>query len=271
MKNFNRWIWGVDNASNLKSLLKISAGFTKVPEVAAASATAIHAAITGSSSAVTAVSTSITDPDHPRVLKVTPGGTTADVSACDITITGTNVENKTITDTFTFAENGSTAVEGTKVFKTVTLISIPKQDGAAATFSIGATDKLGLFHRLYPNQTTVREITYYDDAANVSLNTSEPTVVEHEVDIEKNYVTPDDTPDGSTPYIFAYIYDEWGLNEGVNHTWSTSTSTSTSSTSSSTSSTSSSTSSTSSSTSSTSTSSTSSSTSSTSTSTTTAP
>ena len=117
-------------------------------EAAAASATAVHAAITASAADVTTVTTGITNPPCARSLTVTPGGTTDDVAACDVTITGTNINDETISETFAFLANASTATAGTKAFKTVTSISIPAQDGAAATFSVGTGQLIGLPYKL---------------------------------------------------------------------------------------------------------------------------
>jgi len=124
-------------------------------EAAAASATAVHAAITGSAEAVTTVTTGITNPPCARSLTVTPGGTTDDVAACDITITGTNINGETISETFAFLANATGATAGAKAFKTVTSISIPIQDGAAATFSVGTGQLIGLPYMLTKKRVLV--------------------------------------------------------------------------------------------------------------------
>lgn len=117
-------------------------------EAAAASATAVHAAITGSASASTAVTTAITNPPCARNLTVTPGGTTADVAAGNVVIAGTNINGEAISENFAFLANATDATVGAKAFKTVTSITIPQQDGAAATFAIGTGELLGLPFKL---------------------------------------------------------------------------------------------------------------------------
>ena len=124
-------------------------------EAAAASATAVHAAITGSAEAVTTVTTGITNPPCARSLTVTPGGTTDDVAACNITVTGTNINGETITEDFAFLANATGATAGAKAFKTVTSIAIPIQDGAAATFSVGTGQLLGLPYKLAKKRVLV--------------------------------------------------------------------------------------------------------------------
>ena len=124
-------------------------------ETAAASATGVHAAITGSASAVTTVTTGITNPPCARNLTVTPGGTTTDVATGDVTITGTNINGETITEAFAFLANATDPTVGAKAFKTVTSIAIPQQDGAAATFAIGTGQLIGLPYKLSKKRVLV--------------------------------------------------------------------------------------------------------------------
>lgn len=252
-----------------KQICKHSFGYTHTfKEVAAASDTAVHAAITGAFTAQT-VTTSITNPDVPRVLKVQPGGTAADVGNGKVVITGTNVEGATITDTIQLADGSTAEIEGIKAFATVTSILIPKCEGTAATFSVGYTNKLGLNHRLFANNTTVKVV--YDTAVGTADNRtidSAPTISDADDQyVEKNFIIPAKTPDGTYTYTIYYVYDSWTLGDlNDNPRYLTTTSTSSTSTSTTTSTHTTSTSSTSTSSTSQSTSSTSSSTSSTSTS-----
>ncbi len=242
-------------------------------KVAAGSSTAIHSGIAGLTTEQT-VTTGLTDPDVPRVLTVTPTGTTADVSPSTVRITGTNVEGKVIVDNFTFTANQATAVTGTKAFRTVTSIEVEAQDGTGVTYTIGTGNALGVNHRLFNQNTTAKVYSGTTVYSTLTLQ-AQPTVVADEVDVELNTVTPATTPDGSTFLVICYAYDNWSDGTVGNDSpeYSTTTSTSSTSTSTSTTTITTSTSSTSVSTSSTSssTSSTSSSTSSTSTSTTTTP
>lgn len=248
-------------------------GYTETSKkIATASTTAVLAATATATTPVT-VSTGITNPDVPRNLTVTAGGTTAQILDSLITVNGYNIEGKPISEAFRFAAAGTGTVTGVKAFKTVSSVVIGQQAGAAATFSVGTGNKLGVNHRLFNQQTTVKVYTQSAAYGAFTLQ-GVPTVVSNEQNIENNTVQPATTPNGSLIYTVFYTWDNWSL-APVNDNPEYSTTTSTSSTSSSTSSTTitTSTSSTSSSTSSTSTSSTSSSisTSSTSTSTTTTP
>lgn len=264
----------------LKQLYNGSFGYTETrKEVSAASNTAVMAAAAATVGADQTITSGLTDPDVPRALKVVPGGTTGDIQESVVTIVGTNVEGKVITEEFRFAADASSAVEGNFAFRTVTSVNIDAQLSTAATFSVGTTNKLGVNHRLFRDNTTVKVYSYTAPGEPGGAPTglalqAAPTVVANEAEVERNLVTPATAPDATTALTIAYYFDNWAL-APVNDQPEYSTTTSTSSTSSSTSTTTvtTSTSSTSISTSSTSssTSSTSSSTSSTSTSTTTVP
>lgn len=120
----------------------------EIANPAAAGTTDVLSAHAGNTSGSAASATSfVAQPDVPRNLVITPGGTTADVGTCTITVTGKNIFNATITETFDFAANASTATTGAKAFKTVTSVSFPagcEDSPYGATWSIGYGEKLGL-------------------------------------------------------------------------------------------------------------------------------
>lgn len=275
---FSRASLGIANSQYLKNIYSTSFGYTSTKKkVAAGSATAIMAS-TASTVTPQTITAGITNPDVPRALSVTVGGTTGHILDSAIVITGTNTEGKVITDRFQTTAGATGLINGTKAFMTVTSVFWPSQLGTGATITVGTQNKLGVFHRLVPNNTTVKVIQSTAVSATPAFQ-GVPTVVADGNVLENNLVTPLTAPDGSTFLYICYQYDNWkigDLNDGTSRSdalYQTSTSTSSTTTSTSTSSLTTSTSSTSSSTSSTSssTSSTSSSTSSTSTSTTTTP
>ncbi len=257
-----------------KNLYSSSFGYTTYQKkIAAGTATAVLAA-TGANTTVKTVTSGITQPDVPRALSVTPGGTTANVLDSVVTVYGTNVEGKPINEVFRFAATASTVTNGVKAFKTVTSVVFDGQAaGGGVTFSVGTRNVIGLRHRLFRNSTTVKVYSATTAYGALTLQGA-PTITANESQIELNTYAPVTAPDSTTFHVTCYAFDNWAL-APVNDQPEYSTTTSTSSTSSSTSTTTitTSTSSTSSSTSSTSesTSSTSISTSSTSTSTTTTP
>lgn len=255
----------------LHNVLEYSGAYTHhKKKISAATAGAVLSSTAGSTSKQT-VTTGLTNPDVPRVLAVTIGGT--GFSSDSIVINGVNVEGKTISDTIAYTTTGQVA--GTKVFKRVTSVVLPSTLGASATVTVDTTNEIGLNHRCVPNKTAI--VAVYDTAINVGAAATHPTVDSNpsasNVDnqfVEKNWVTPASAPDGTKFYYFFYWFTKVLVYPPKDSPdfYSTTTSTSTSSTSTSTSTSSTSTSI---STSSTSTSITTTSTSSTSTSTTTLP
>lgn len=112
------------------------------------------AATATSNTVVTTVTTFLAQPDVPRSISATPGGTTTDVPEGDITVTGTDISDAVITDVITFAANATTVISTAKAFKTVTEIEFPVQDGAGATYTVGVSDKLGLPDKLAVDTVT---------------------------------------------------------------------------------------------------------------------
>lgn len=268
----HRWSGGT---LNFKNIYNMSFGYTQThKKVAAGTTTAVLAATNASASADTTVTSGITNPDVPRVLSVTIGGTATSVNSSSIVVSGYNVEGKPITESFIVTIGTTGTINGTKAFKRVTSVFIPKQAGSGVTVAVGTRNILGVRHRLFNQNTTAKVYSYSTVGGALTLQ-AQPTITANSRDIELNTVAPATTPNGTTSLIIAYVYDNWTDGTSVNDNPEYETTTSTSSTSSSTSTTTitTSTSSTSSSTSSTSisTSSTSISTSSTSTSTTTTP
>ena len=117
----------------------------------AAAEAAVHAAVTGSATVTVTTTTGFTQPSCPRNLKITPGGTTADVKEGSITVYGTNYADEAISEAFAFAANATAATVGAKAFKTVTSMVIPAQDAGAATFALATGSKLGLPLKLANN------------------------------------------------------------------------------------------------------------------------
>lgn len=278
---FARWTTGIANSQDLKAIYGNSFGYTAAKKkVAGASTTALlNAGVTGTAP----VTLATTNPDVPRRLTVTIGGTTANILDAGIVVSGFNIEGKPMSESFQVAQGTGATINGSKAFAVVSSVFVPGMSGTGVTVSVGTQNALGTYHRLFPNNTTVKVYSSTAIATNPTLQ-GVPTVIANGGNIELNAVTPATAPDGTTFLYICYSFDYWqsppgSQNDGTfgagDFLYSSSTSTSTSSTSTSTTTfgTTTSTSSTSVSTSSTSvsTSSTSTSTSSTSTSTTTTP
>lgn len=257
-----------------KNLYNTSFGYTQThKKVAGASSTAVMAAVAGSLSRQT-ITTGITAPDVPRALRVVTAGTAGDIAEGVILITGFNSEGKVITESFRTTFQTGTTINGALAFARVTSVRIDAMLGTGSTISVGYQNKIGIKHRLFPFNTTVKVYTNTTAYGALTLQGA-PTVVADNTYLENNLVTPLTAPDGSFQMIICYAYDNWADGTSVNdqpeYLFTTSTSSTSSSTSSTTITTSTSSTSVSTSSTSISTSSTSTSFSSTSTSTTTTP
>lgn len=139
-----------------------------------ASTTGIHAAVTDNGGDQT-VTTGITQPSVPRNITATAGGTSADVKAIQVVVTGTNYADEVISETLpAFTVNTTGTVVGSKAFKTVTSILIPAHDGTGATTAIGFGEKLGLPDKLPTNTVLLASLggTKEDTAPTVATSTT---------------------------------------------------------------------------------------------------
>lgn len=157
----------------------------------------------GPTSAAVATVTSFTaQPDVPRALSVTPTGTTADVESCVVTISGTNIYGRAITDTFTFSADASTVQNGTKAFKTVTSASWAancESGGFAATWTIGVRDLLGMDH------CVDNAGAYAWSVFNGAFETTRGSMTADADEVEKNLFDPNGTLDGAKNVELYYV------------------------------------------------------------------
>lgn len=117
---------------------------TSLGSPALGTTTAVHAAVTDTGVDQT-ITTAITNPDVPRNITATAGGTAGDIKAIQVTINGTDATGATITEDLpAFTVDTAGTVVGSKAFATVTSIVIPAHDGTGATTAIGRGSKLGL-------------------------------------------------------------------------------------------------------------------------------
>ena len=126
---------GMVHALNIKGIWKEI--FT---DVAAASTTAIHAAIAGTG-VVQNITTAITNPGEARNATITGSAGAAGI----VVLTGL-VRGESDTESITL--DGTNTVAGNKPFDTVTNIKVPAELTAGKTVSIGFGDKFGLLHEI---------------------------------------------------------------------------------------------------------------------------
>ena len=154
-----------------------------------------------SNSVITTVTSFLAQPDYARKITITPGGTTGDVPAGDVTITGTNIRDEVITDTITFAANATGAGATLKAFKTVTSIVFPIQDGASATYDVGVNDALGLDRCMDGDNVTILTCDGVYEA-------TRPTVTFSTSDVSLNTLDPNTATNASRDFIAYFISNE---------------------------------------------------------------
>jgi hypothetical protein len=167
----------------------------------AAAAGSVHAAITGSATLTVNTTTAITNPPYARNLVITTGGTTGDVKASSITVYGTNINGDAISEAFAFTANQNGATTGLKAFKTVTRISIPAQDGAAATFTVTYADKIGVPFLL----GAAADRPTIEATVNGVIETTAPTVAASATDLASNTIDLDTALNGAEVCIYYYL------------------------------------------------------------------
>lgn len=184
-------------ATDVYGIVADEARIAKVSISAAQAAASgeVAAAFATSATDVTVVTTGITNPPYPRNLVITPGGTTGDVKAASITVTGTNIKGEVITEDFAFLANATGATTGAKAFKTVTSISVPAQDGAGATYEVDTGKKLGVPYMM-DKKTLVMSVF------NGIIETTAATQVVDADEIEKNTVDLNSTLNGSAVELY---------------------------------------------------------------------
>jgi hypothetical protein len=169
---------------------------------AAGTADVLSAHAGATSAAVATASTFVAQPDVPRNLVITPGGTTGDVESCIVTVTGTNIRGQAITEDFSFLANASTATTGTKAFRTVTGVSWAancESGSFGATWSIGYGEKIGL-------RACLDAAGYWGwSMLNGAKEATAATVVADADEIEKNTADFNGAMNGSNDFVALYI------------------------------------------------------------------
>lgn len=166
---------------------------------AASSASLLKSGQSLTSGSVTTVSTFTAQPDFPRNIVLTTGGTTASVGAGTAVVSGTNYFGSAITENFTItaAQNGATT--GAKAFKTVSSVQFPAATGSGATFSIGSGTKFGI-------KRCMDKAGFYEFSVfNSAYETTRGTMAVSATAIESNTFIPNGTPDGTKDLDLFYI------------------------------------------------------------------
>lgn len=184
--------------------LSRSSGSMLLGSPAVGAIAAVRAAVVDSGTQQTII-TGITNPETPRCVTATAGGTATDIKAIAVTVNGTNILNQPITETLpVFTVDTAGTVTGFKAFKTITSIVIPAHDGVAATTAIGTSAKLGLPFAT-PRNTILR--AYLNDV----VEGTAPTVVASAAAVELNTVQLNSALNGTPVIVIAASGSTAGL------------------------------------------------------------
>lgn len=172
-------------------------------DVLAANGSTILADVDGpTSGSSVSVTTGLGSLDFPRNLTIQPGGTTADVGSCTITVSGTDYNNDAISENFSFSANQTTAETGAKAFRSVTSVAFAascEDSPYSAIWSVGRGEILGLSRCM-------------DDAADWLIasvdgvkESTAPTITINNTIIESNTIDFNTAFDGSKDFKFYFM------------------------------------------------------------------
>ena len=145
------------------------------------------------------ITTGITNPLYPRNVTATAGGTAGDIKAVQVIVEGTNENDEVITETLpAFTVDTAGTVTGSKIFKTITKITMPAHDGTGATTAVGTGNKLGLGFKLSHNTVLSAYINNVKEA-------NAPTVTVSATAQESNGITLDTALSGKVVDIYLIV------------------------------------------------------------------
>jgi hypothetical protein len=145
--------------------------------------TAVHAAVTDTGVDQT-ITTAITNPDVPRNVTATAGGTAGDIKAIQVTIHGTDATGAALTEDLpAFTVDTAGTVVGSKAFASVTSIVIPAHDGTGATTAVGRGAKLGLGVTLATDTVVAAHLAGAREATRPTVAVSSTVVASNTVEL----------------------------------------------------------------------------------------
>lgn len=163
-----------------------------IPKAAAAKADGIVKAAEGPSGAEAEpliVTTFLAQPDWPRNITVKVSATTpADVAAGNIVVKGKNIAGEEITENFAIVADTPATKTGTFAFAEITSVTIPVQDGDSVTVDVGWGKVFGIPYKLEADEQVIAKL--------FNKATDSGTVTPDAINIEKNVIALNGTPDG---------------------------------------------------------------------------
>lgn len=144
---------------------------------------------TGEEAEALVITTFAKQPDWPRNITVTLATTTVgDVAAGNVVVKGINFAGEVITETHAVTADTPATFTGALAFKEVTSVTVPVQDGDSVTVDVGWGKVFGIPYLLEADEQVL--VKLFNKAADSG------TVTPDAVDIEKNVIALNGTPDG---------------------------------------------------------------------------
>jgi len=206
-KRYSRHTYGDDGLRGKRNILSLSFVASDLQRAALAAPAALMAAGPLATSGVT-TQTPVPNPDVPRNITLTLGGTTASIGAGNAVVTGTNAEGAVITENIVVTAATGGLLTGNKAFKTVTSVVYPATTGAGATASIGYGSKLGIGMRniaSMPIKVLVRSAAGVETLEDPSASVFSATVMEN------NTVTTATAQDGARSFRVYVLNYKWAV------------------------------------------------------------
>ena len=209
-KRYSRFTYGDDGDLGRRNVLSVSFVANDLQRAAAAGTTQLLAATPiGNTSANTLPITP--NPDIPRNIVVTIGGTAASVPAGNVVLNGRNAEGAVISESLTLTAGSTQTLTGNKAFKIITSVTIPQATGTGATVSLGYGNKLGIGLRNIPGMPV--QVLVKQAGAN-GTETTEPagsSALSATV-LENNTVTTTTAQDGIKAFRVYVLNYKWAIN-----------------------------------------------------------
>lgn len=162
-------------------------------------AQALANGVTGTVVVYTLAKGELEEMPYPRNVTADTGGTSGHVGNVAVTVYGTNMDGKPIEEQLPYFTAGSkSSAVGSKIFKTVTAVSIPAHDNTGATTQIGFGNKIGL-----PFKLAYKPLNFV--MFNGVLETSPATFALNDKVLENNSITLSTTLNDKEVEIFLVL------------------------------------------------------------------
>lgn len=173
---------------------------------AAASANAIKTSVASSGSAQTYSGAALNGSigagaiSPPRNITVTTGGGTATQAPATVTVTGTDIDGNTMTETISGVNGGAATYSGSKCFASVTSLALAAGGGTSATMTFGTGTSIGLTKQA---KTRAGSVNVAAEISGGSVVTN-GTFTKAATAAPNGSYTPNSAPNGSTSYAVTY-------------------------------------------------------------------